>query len=271
MRPPALACLLPLLVLPAPAAAQAMLALKPAPVRTGPPLRVSPLSGREAALSAKECRRVALAGRWMVGPGTPARGVDGTVVFAYGAALPSVLCAPMPACSLRLEPGETIAQIDLGDPVRWKVTSADIGSGAAPTSAVEVKPSDSGLTTNMTVATDCCLYVVQMVSWTKDRMPVAAFAYTEDERAVWGAYGAVRERGAEAADGLGGLGFAVADAGAESVARAEALRYGVGPLDGGLLVRFELCGAAAGRWYACSRRGALSAGSPFAVREAPAG
>lgn len=72
-------------------------------------------------------------------------------------------------------------------------------------------------------------------------------------------------------DALAGLGFAAADAGIQAVAVAEALRYEVGPLGGGLLVRFELGGAVAGRWYARSRRGALSAGSPFTVREAPAG
>ena len=115
------------------------------------------------------------------------------MVFAYGATLPSVVCAPLRACSLRLEPGETIAQIDLGDPVRWKVTPTVFGSGAAAMSAVVVKPSDSGLTTSMTVATDRRLYVVQLVSRTKDWMPVVAFAYPEDERE------------AEAADGLGVL------------------------------------------------------------------
>ncbi len=62
---------------------------------------------------------------------------------------------------------------------------------------------------------------------------------------------------------LAGLGFAGADAGA--------LRYEAGPLDGGLLARFEFDGTVAGLWFARSRRGALSAGSPFTAREAPPG
>ncbi|NYZ14377.1 P-type conjugative transfer protein TrbG [Azospirillum sp. RWY-5-1] len=238
------------------------------------------------------------------------------MVFAYGATLPSVVCAPLRACSLRLDPGETIAQIDPGDPVRWKVTPTVFGSGAAATSAVVVKPSDSGLTTSMTVATDRRLYVVPLVSRTKDWIPVVAFAYPEDEHAAWKAYRAAPGREAEAADGLSGLDPADLDFGFRvSVDRPSwrplrvytdgvrtyvqvppAMRHDEAPalvaigsdareqlvnyrltgerfvvdtvLRHAALVRFEFGGAVAGRWYARSRRGALSAGSPFTVREA---
>ena len=155
--------------------------------RTGTPPPVNLLSGKEAELNAKEQRGVALSGEWRGGKDRPARGQAGRVTFTYGSTLPSVVCAPLRVCNLELQPGEVVQQIDLGDIARWKATPTAYGTGANQTSVIVIKASDSGLTTTMTIATDRRIYVVQLVSRTKDWMPLVSFVYPEDVQQDWDA------------------------------------------------------------------------------------
>jgi type IV secretion system protein VirB9 len=167
--------------------------------RRGPPPPLSPLDGAQAPLSKKERRGVAYGRQWANNPDMPARGEDGSVVFVFGATLPTVVCAPLYVCDLVLQPGETVNDLNLGDSVRWQITPATQGTGEATITHVIIKPTDIGLTTNLVITTNRRAYTVKLVSRAEDWMPRVSFAYLDDTRAAWRAYGHARDDRAEAA------------------------------------------------------------------------
>jgi type IV secretion system protein VirB9 len=175
-----------------------------APITRQPALAPPPVnlvSGRQTPLGPQERRALRLANEWKgrtkgVQPG---RGQHGTVLFAYGGALPTLVCAPLYICNLHLEPGEVINQLDVADTVRWKVTPSLYGSGANATTLLVIKPTDSGLETSMTVATNRRFYTLRLVSRTKDWMPNVAFSYPAETTAAWSAYYAALQRQRDAA------------------------------------------------------------------------
>ncbi len=149
---------------------------------------VNYFNGVQPKLSPKEIKGVATANSWIKRTDMPTHGNEGAVVFAYGASLPTIVCAPLYACTLKLQPGEVIQQIDIADNVRWNVAPSVVGSGDNQTSVIIIKPKDSNLETNMTISTDRRLYVVKLLSRLKDWMPLAAFSYPEDTQAAWEKY-----------------------------------------------------------------------------------
>jgi type IV secretion system protein VirB9 len=158
-----------------------------------PPPPINLLSGKETALSALERRSVLLSKEWINATENPARGDNGRVVFTFGASLPSVVCSPLHVCDIELQAGEVVNDIRAGDPVRWKVTPASSGTGASRTTHLTVKPTDSALRTNLDVATDRRMYIIQLVSRTNEWMPSVGFAYPEDAQASWQAYHEAQE------------------------------------------------------------------------------
>ena len=67
---------------------------------------------------------------WRVAHNTPAAGADGRVLYAYGAGLPIVVCAPLRVCIVELQAGEHITgEPQIGDSVRWNVSPAMYGQG----------------------------------------------------------------------------------------------------------------------------------------------
>lgn len=139
-------------------------------------------------LNAKEQKGVHLADEWKNKADLPIRGEDGSVVFPFGATLPSVVCAPLYASDLRLQPGEIVNQVDVGDAVRWKVTPAMSGNGQTATTHLIIKPVESGLTTNLIINTDRRCYNVKLVSRIKDWMPSVSFSYPEETQEQWKSY-----------------------------------------------------------------------------------
>lgn len=168
-------------------------------------LLAAPLGAREAAAPPEALERAALAvaRRWTEGGGAPGLGGEGAVVFPYGARLPVVVCAPLYPCHLVLEAGEAVRRVQLGDAVRWRVEPVRFASGPAETVALAIKPTDAGLHTAMSVATDRRLYTVRLVSRERDWMPRVAFSYPERVEAAWDRYyeGLRAERAAAALDG----------------------------------------------------------------------
>ena len=140
------------------------------------------LNGINSNLKPKEAKGAALSYEWMNKNDMPGRGDAGAVMFQFGASMPTLVCAPLYACAIRLEPGETMVQMDAGDAVRWKVTPSVSGSGESATTYLIVKPTDSGLTTSLTVTTDRRIYVIKLVSRIDDWMPLVAFNYPEDQK-----------------------------------------------------------------------------------------
>lgn len=163
----------------------------PPPAPSGPiypnaaPPALPVVLGPNPTLSQRERASVAIANAWSGNSARPATGVEGEAVFAFGETLPSIVCAPLFVCDLKLQPGEVVNDINLGDAVRWKVSPARSGTGLNATTHVLVKPTDAGVTTNMIVTTDRRTYVLRLVAHRTEWMPRVSFTYPEDVRREW--------------------------------------------------------------------------------------
>jgi type IV secretion system protein TrbG len=75
-----------------------------------------------------------------------------SVTFPYGHGQPTLTCAPLRACIIELESGESVLSRIAGDTQRWEIELAPAGpDGRTP--LVVVKPHDCGLTTNLVLTT----------------------------------------------------------------------------------------------------------------------
>ena len=162
--------------------------VRPTRVKDGPAPSIEPLSGRDVRLSRKERRGIAYGRQWAHNRDLPARGKDGSVVFVFGSTLPSVVCAPLHVCDLVLQEGETVNDVHVGDAVRWQVSPATQGVGEKATTHIIIKPTDTGLTTNLLITTNRRAYSIKLVSKKRAWMPRVSFHYPDAVRAEWGAY-----------------------------------------------------------------------------------
>ncbi len=118
---------------------------------------------------------------WRAQQNEPASGKDGRVLYAYGAGLPIVVCAPLRVCTIELQPGEKITgEPQIGDSVRWNVSPAVYGQGEDATSVIVLKPQEPGLDTNLLITTDRRAYYVRLVSKPQEYVARVAFSYPEE-------------------------------------------------------------------------------------------
>lgn len=151
-----------------------------------PPVRL--VSPARVHLDAKESEGVRLAEQWKRHPDKPRYGADGSVVYLYGATLPTLVCTPLDVCAIRLQPGEVVNDVHAGDTARWRITPATSGNGTSQTTHVVVKPVDAGLTTNLFITTNRRHYTIKLVSTQNDWIPVLSFDYPDEVDAAWAAY-----------------------------------------------------------------------------------
>jgi type IV secretion system protein VirB9 len=119
---------------------------------------------------------------WRVAHNAPAAGADGRVLYAYGAGLPIIVCAPLRVCIIELQAGEHITgEPQIGDSVRWNVSPAMYGRGEESTSVIVIKPQEPGLDTNLVITTDRRAYYLRLVSKPQDYIARAAFSYPGDD------------------------------------------------------------------------------------------
>lgn len=119
---------------------------------------------------------------WRAGENSPTSGKDGRVLYAYGAGLPVVVCAPLRVCTIELQPREKItSEPQIGDSVRWNVSPATYGQGEDTTSVIVLKPQEPGLDTNLLITTDRRAYYLRLISKPQDYVARVAFSYPEDE------------------------------------------------------------------------------------------
>ena len=117
-----------------------------------------------------------------------AGGADGRVVFNFGEAMPTVVCAPLRMCEIELQPGERVMESPhIGDPVRWSVSPGFAGAGEGRTTHVIIKPHGPGLDTNLLIPTDRRMYRIRLVSSESNYVTVVSFNYPRDDRAAWDA------------------------------------------------------------------------------------
>ncbi len=149
---------------------------------------------------------VAQARKWQqTGVAKPIISDDGKVLFPFGQYLPTVTCAPLRACDIELEPGETPSGKPLaGDPVRWIISKAESGSGSKKITHVVVKPTDVNLDTNLIVTTDKRTYHIRLLSTAneKDYLNRVGFYYPQDIADEWETSAKAAEKEAEDKDKL---------------------------------------------------------------------
>lgn len=85
-------------------------------------------------------------------------------VWPFGHGVPTLSCLPLRACDVSLESGETLLGWALGDSERW--LAEELVEGIAPTQRPHLllKPTDSGLATNLVLVTDRRTYHLELVS-----------------------------------------------------------------------------------------------------------
>lgn len=88
--------------------------------------------------------------------------------------------APGRVSDIALQPGEALVSVAAGDTVRWVIGDTSSGAGAARRTHVLVKPSASGLATNLVIATDRRVYQVEALSNARTAMPGIAWSYPAD-------------------------------------------------------------------------------------------
>lgn len=150
-------------------------------------------------LTQTEKSALAIAKKWTDGGATgmrPFDGGSGSVVFAFGAQQPSILCAVLQVCDVALQAGEQVNSINLGDSARWIIEPAITGSGSGEVQHLIIKPLDVGLETSLVVTTDRRTYHLKLRSHRSEYMPQVAFSYPEDAAAKFKALQArnVKER-----------------------------------------------------------------------------
>lgn len=166
---------------------------------TGP---VQPMGGVETGmispvkvkLSPNEAHAVALATKWMENPDKPRWEDDGSVRYLFGATLPTLVCAPLQICAIRLQPGEVVEGIDSGDSVRWKFSPSVVGNPAGEITEVLVKVTDAALETSIRITTDRRAYTIRLRSTQKEWMPALSFDYPDQVQSEWAAYAAARTK-----------------------------------------------------------------------------
>lgn len=101
----------------------------------------------------------------LVGPG-------GDVRVAYGYSRPTITCAPLHVCTVRLIAGETITSLALGDTVRWLAEQTTAGD----TPVVVIKPTQAGISTNMVITTSAGrVYYMHLVADRREYSPMTTF------------------------------------------------------------------------------------------------
>lgn len=124
---------------------------------------------------------VEMSEKWIAEDNPPAPGRDGRVLYAYGAGLPSVVCAPLRICMVELQSGEKlVGEPQIGDSVRWHLSPALFGTGDSATPVIVLKPLSPGLDTNLLITTDRRAYYLRLLSKPDDYVARVAFAYPDD-------------------------------------------------------------------------------------------
>ncbi len=138
----------------------------------------------EIALSPTALAAVRVSEKWRGETNRPAAGPDGRVLYSFGAGLPTVVCAPLRVCIIELQAGERIVgEPQIGDSVRWNISPAMYGAGADATSVIVLKPTISGLDTNLLIATDRRAYYLRLISKPEEYVARVAFQYPQDDNA----------------------------------------------------------------------------------------
>jgi len=95
-------------------------------------------------------------------------------VFAYDPGrVYEIWTAPLRVTTLTLSPGESVVSKAAGDTVRWQIAETQSGEGANRRAHVMIKPLQRGLETNLVLATNRRVYLIQLRSGPPESFNVA--------------------------------------------------------------------------------------------------
>ena len=145
------------------------LAASPGPHDRDPPPRLAPTARPTARASAPSARRgrtaIADANSKARETSSAEAFVGGMQVFRYEPGrVYEVWTAPLRVTTLTLAPAETIVSKAAGDTVRWQIGETTSGQGPAQRTHVMIKPLKRGLETNLVLATNQRVYLIQLKS-----------------------------------------------------------------------------------------------------------
>ncbi|MBN9124555.1 MAG: P-type conjugative transfer protein TrbG [Nitrosospira sp. 56-18] len=107
--------------------------------------------------------------------------VNAIQVWPYtDGALYQVYASPGRVTMVSLQPGEELMTVAAGDTVRWIVGDTSSGTGADLRVSVLVKPTRSGLKTNLVVTTNRRTYLLELTSTEKAWMASVSWDYPKD-------------------------------------------------------------------------------------------
>lgn len=107
--------------------------------------------------------------------------VNARQVYAWSdGALYRLYTAPERVSEIVLEAGETLVSVAAGDTSRWVIGDTSSGAGAERRTHVLVKPTTSGLRTNLLIATDRRVYHIWLESTPGAAMASIAWSYPAD-------------------------------------------------------------------------------------------
>jgi type IV secretion system protein VirB9 len=95
-------------------------------------------------------------------------------------ALYQVYASPGRVTVVSLQPGEELVTVAAGDTVRWIVGDTSSGTGTGLRVSVLVKPTRSGLKTNLVVTTNRRTYLIELTSTEKAWMASVSWDYPKD-------------------------------------------------------------------------------------------
>lgn len=142
------------------------------------------ISKTDVPLSSKEWAALKLSKEWMNRKINPIMQNNGKVVYIHGATLPTIICSPLMASDLELQPGENVNDVIIGDTARWMVVVGQSGVPGQESTHLIIKPLDAGLLTTAVITTDRRTYHLKLVSRSNGYTPYVAFIYPEDQQKI---------------------------------------------------------------------------------------
>ncbi len=118
-----------------------------------------------------------LARHWQGGTSPVIRSPDGRILFSYGQSQPTIVCAIFSLCDLRLEPGEIVESVNIGDSYRWDIVQARAGEGDTLEEHIVIKALEPDTRTTLFVGTNRRSYLIELVGTSNDTMGQVGFIY----------------------------------------------------------------------------------------------
>lgn len=114
--------------------------------------------------------------------------LNASQIYAWSeAAIYRLYAAPEQVSDIALEPGEALISVAAGDTARWVIGDTTSGSGVTRRTHILVKPSATGLRTNLVVTTDRRVYHVQLESTARSAMASVSWTYPQEGMIAFGA------------------------------------------------------------------------------------